>query len=328
MDLLHLEHFLAVVDEGTFTRAAERVNRTQPAISQSVRRLEEEVGAPLFARGQHEMSLTEAGRVLAEHARRLLKMRDEALRQVSELRTLQAGRLKVAAHESAAVYLLPAPLRNYLEKFPNIKVGIQRSRLAEIPRQVMDGEVDLGFVKEEPAFHELHWVEVHSDEMVLVAAPGHPLAAGPAVQIRDLGSQQFVIHHGCSTTTDRILQLFEQHATRCHVVAELWSFENVKSFVREEVGLAIVPGITVRRELADRTLVRVPLRELAIPRRTLMIYRDRGYVSDPAGELIKLVRTFNWDRDAITVTSSVSPQVVPKTGARKPGAASTKRPWH
>ena len=195
------------------------------------------------------------------------------------------------------MYLLPAPLRNYLEKFPKIRVGIQRSRLAEIPRQVMDREVDLGFVKDEPAFHELHWVEVHADEMVLVAAPNHPLAASPAVQIRDLGSQQFVIHHGCSATTDRILQLFEQHRTRCHVVAEPWSFENVKSFVREEVGLAIVPGITVRRELSDRTLVRLPLRELSMPRRTLMVYRDQGYVSDSASELIKLVRNFNWERE-------------------------------
>src|SRR6185295_15879298 len=115
MDLLHLEHFLAVVDEGTFTRAAERMNRTQPAISQSIRRLEEEIGAPLFARDMHEVSLTAAGRVLADYARRLLGMRDEAVRQVSEIRTLNAGRLTIAAHESAAVYLLPAPLRAYLQ---------------------------------------------------------------------------------------------------------------------------------------------------------------------------------------------------------------------
>jgi DNA-binding transcriptional LysR family regulator len=304
MDLLHLEHFLAVVDEGTFTRAAERVNRTQPAISQSVRRLEEEVGAPLFARDVHDVTLTEVGRVLAESARRLLMMRDDALRKVAELRTLKAGRLTVAAHESAAVYLLPAPLKNYLNRFPNIKVGIQRSRLAEIPRQVMDREVDLGFVKEEPAFHELHYVEVHSDEMVLVAAPSHPIASRPNLAIKDLGSQSFVIHHGCSANTDRILKLFEQHQTRCRVVAELWSFENVKSFVREEVGLAIVPGITVRRELADGTLVKVPLRELSMPRRTLMIYRDQGYLSDSASELIKLVRTFNWADEPITVRAS------------------------
>jgi LysR substrate binding domain len=79
-------------------------------------------------------------------------------------------------------------------------------------------------------------------------------------------------------------------------VADLWSFENIKSFVQEEVGIAFVPGITVRQELRDRTLVRIPLRELAVPRRTLMIYREQGYVSDTARELIKIVRAFNWDQ--------------------------------
>lgn len=294
MDLLHLEHFLAVVDEGTFTRAAERMNRTQPAISQSIRRLEEEVGAALFARDVHEITLTEAGRLLADYARRLLGMRDDAIRRVADLRTLKAGTLTIAAHEAAAVYLLPAPLRTYLQRFPDIKVGIQRSRLAEIPRQVMDREVDVGFVKEEPTFHELHAVEVHADQMVLVAAPQHPLVKRRDLGIRDLGSEHFVIHHQCAATTDRILQLFEQHATRCRVVAELWSFENVKTFVREQVGLAIVPRITVRQELADGTLALVPLHDLSMPRRTLMIYRDQGYVSDSAGELIRLVKSFNW----------------------------------
>ena len=317
MDLLHLEHFLAVVEEGTFTRAAERMNRTQPAISQSIRRLEEEVGASLFARDIHEITLTEAGRVLADYARRLLTMRDDAMRQVSELRTLKAGRLTIAAHESAAVYLLPAPLRNYLQKFPNIKVGIQRSRLAEIPRQVMDREVDVGFVKDEPAFHELHWVDVHLDEMVMIASPRHALAGRQNLQLRDVGEESFVIHHGCSTTTDSILRLFEQHATRCRVVAELWSFENVKSFVREEVGLAIVPGITVRQELADGTLIRIPIRELSMPRRTLMVYRDQGYVSDSASELIKLVRNFNWEQHGAPAATRAERA---KAGPRRPAS--------
>jgi DNA-binding transcriptional LysR family regulator len=296
MDLLQLEHFLAVVEERTFTRAAERVCRTQPAVSQSIKKLEEEVGAPLFARDVHEVSLTEAGRVLADYARRMVHLRDEALRQVTELKSLKAGTLAIAAHESAAVYLLPAPLRAYLQKFPDIKVGIYRSRLNEIPRQVMDREVDVGFVKDEPAFHELQWVEVHSDEMMCIAAPNHPLAARSDVRVRDLGSEQFVLHHLCASTAEAISRLFEQNATRCRIVAELWSFENIKSFVQEEVGLAIVPGVTVRQELRDGTLVRVPLRELSIPRRTLMIYREQGYLSDTARELIKIVRAFNWDQ--------------------------------
>ena len=295
MDLLQLEHFLAVVDERTFTRAAERVCRSQPAVSQSIKRLEDEIGCPLFARDVHEVSLTEAGHVLLDHARRIVNLRDDAMRQLAELKTLKAGRLSIAAHESAAVYLLPASLRAYLEKFPNIKVGIYRSRLHEIPRQVMDREVDVGFVKDEPAFHELQWVEVHMDEMVLIASPRHPLARRDAVCVRDLGSERFVLHHLCSATADMVVRLFEQHATPFQVVAELWSFENIKTFVQEGVGMAIVPGVTVRQELRDGRLVRLPIRELSMPRRTLMIYREQGYLSNPARELIEIVRAFNWD---------------------------------
>ena len=295
MDLLQLEHFLAVVEERTFTRAAERVGRTQPAISQSIKKLEEEVGAPLFARDLHDVSLTEAGKVLVEYARKMVRARDEAMREVGALKSLKTGTLNIAAHESAAVYLLPAPLRTYLARYPDVKVGIFRSRLAEIPRQVLDREVDLGFVKDEPGFRELKWVDVHADEMILIAPPGHPLVRRANVRVHDLGGEHFVLHHLCSSTEQKIRRLFEEHSTPCRIVAELWSFENIKTFVQAEVGLAIVPRVTVADELREGKLAQIPLSELQIPRRTLMIYREQGYLSEPARELIKIVRSFNWD---------------------------------
>ena len=320
MDLLQLEHFLAVVEERTFTRAAERVCRTQPAVSQSIKKLEDEIGAPLFARDVHDVSLTQAGKLLAEYARRMIHLRDEAIRQVGELQTLKAGTLAVAAHESAAVYLLPAPLRTYLQRFPDIKVGIYRSRLNEIPRQVMDREVDVGFVKDAPAFHELHSTEVHLDQMMLVASPRHPLAGRTQVRVEDLAAEQFVLHHLCNPTAEMIHRVFRDHRTRFRVVAELWSFENIKSFVREDVGLAILPGVTVRDELRNRLLVRVPVPPLEIPRRTLMIYREQGYLSDAASELIKLVRNFNWDSAyAPAGDAVVGPRLIQYAGA-SPGS--------
>ncbi len=298
MDLLQLEHFLAIVEERTFTRAAERVSRTQPAVSQSIKKLEDEIGAPLFARDVHDVTLTEAGRVLADYARRMVHLRDEAVQRVADLRAMKAGTLTVAAHESAAVYLLPTPMRAYLQQYPDIKVGIHRSALAEIPRKVMDRNVDVGFVKDAPAFRELQHVEVHTDTMVMIASPRHALATRTDVTVADLADEPFVLHHGCATTAAMILRLFDQHSTRCRIVAELWSFENVKSFVQEGVGVAIVPGITVKHELRDGTLVRVPLAGLEMPRRTLMIYREDGYLSQPAAALIKLVRNFNWESTA------------------------------
>ncbi|HEV2985339.1 MAG TPA: LysR family transcriptional regulator [Vicinamibacterales bacterium] len=307
MDLLQLEHFLAVAEERTFTRAAERVCRTQPAVSQSIKKLEDEVGTSLFARDIHDVSLTEAGRLLMDHARRMVNDRDTAMRQIAALNGLRAGTLAIAAHESAALYLLPGPIHEYVRQFPEIRIGIYRSRLTEIPRQVLDRDVHVGFVKDEPTFRELHSVEVHSDDMVLIASPRHALARRGAAGIRELGSERFIVHHLRGTTEQQILRMFEQHSTPCRVVAELWSFENIKNFVRAEVGIAIVPRITVRQEISDRLLVEIRVPELSIVRRTLMIYRDHGYLSDAARELIKIVRSFSWNR-AADAASSTSPR--------------------
>jgi DNA-binding transcriptional LysR family regulator len=300
MDLLQLEHFLAVAEEGNFTRAAERVCRTQPAVSQSVKKLEEEIGAPLFSRDVHEIALTDAGRTLVDYARRMVRLRDEAMRQLGELRNLDSGRLSIAAHESAAVYLLPGPLRRYFDSFPQIKVGIYRSRLDEIPRQVMDREVDIGFVKDAPAFHELHSILVHSDEMVLIASPRHPLARRERVQVKDLGNERFVLHHLCSSTEQKILRLFESHSIRCRIAAELWSFENIKHFVRQEVGLAIIPRVCVTQELSAGSLVEVPVEGLDMPRQTHMVFRDKASLSAAAQQFVEVVSRFHWDASPVT----------------------------
>jgi DNA-binding transcriptional LysR family regulator len=295
MDLLQLEHLLAVAEEGSFTRAAERVCRTQPAVSQSIKKLEEEIGAPLFTRDLHDVTLTEAGRTLVEYARRMVGVRDDAMRRLRELGNLDSGHLSIVAHESAAVYLLPGPLRSYFAQFPQIKVGIYRSRLEEIPRQVMDREVDVGFVKEAPAFHELQSVLIHSDEMILIVSPRHPLASRERVRVRELAEESFVLHHLCSSTEQKIVRLFKAHDTRCKIAADLWSFENIKDFVRKDVGLAIVPRVCVTEELAAGTLVEVPVEGLDMPRQTFMVFRDRSYLPPPARQFIDVVRQFRWD---------------------------------
>ena len=295
MELLQLEHFLAVAEEGSFTRAAARVCRTQSAVSQSVEELEETIGVPLFARDMPELSLTEAGRAMVDRARRMLSLRDDAIRQVGGLRNLTSGSLKIAAHESAAVYLLPGPLRRYFDRFPRIKVGIHRRRLDEIPRQVLDREFDVGFVKDEPAFHELQSVLVFSDEMILIGSPRHPMAARGSVRVKDLGSESFMVHHLCWSTEQNILRLFDAHATRCNIAAELWSFESLKHFVLKDVALAFVPRVTVLQEIADGTLVSIPVRELDMPRKTFMVFRKSGYVSDAAQQFIDVISQFKWN---------------------------------
>jgi DNA-binding transcriptional LysR family regulator len=143
--------------------------------------------------------------------------------------------------------------------------------------------------------------------MILIASPRYPLVNRSDVRVRDLGSERFVLHHLCSTTEEKILRLFDEHHTPCNIVAELWRFENIKTFVQADVGIAIVPRITVRQELHDRTIAHIPVSELAMPRRTLMIYREQGYLSAAALEMIKIVRSFNWGaKVAVKVASSAT----------------------
>jgi DNA-binding transcriptional LysR family regulator len=154
----------------------------------------------------------------------------------------------------------------------------------------MDRQVDIGFVKEPPAFHELGSMVVHEDEMIIIGPPQHPLAGRKSVTIQDLAREPFVLNHVCSATEQKVRQLFEMRNLTVRVAAEVWSFENVKEFVRREIGLAIVPRICVKQELEERTLVRIASKVLHFPRRTLMIYRDQAYLSESAKQFIHVMR--------------------------------------
>jgi DNA-binding transcriptional LysR family regulator len=291
MDLLQLEHFLAVVDEGSFSRAAERVFRTQPAVSASIKKLEQTIGAPLFARDTPELALTAEGKELVESARKMLKLRDDTLGRIRKIKNLSSGSLSIAAHESAAVYLLPKPLRKYLKSFPKIRVGLERRGTADIPGSVIDREVDVGFVRETPVGHGLCSELVHSDTLVPIASPRHPLANRQQLTLKDLEGEPFVVHHRCSTT-EQILRMFESHDMRCNITAELCSFENVKEFVMNDVGLAIIPGICAAKELEAGTLIRLPLGNLNLVRKSFVIFPNHGYLSESSQQFIEIMKEF------------------------------------
>lgn len=130
--------------------------------------------------------------------------------------------------------------------------------------------------------------------MILIASPRHPLAARARIEVKDVGSEPFVVHDLCSSTEQKNLRLFEAHGMHCNIAAELWSFENVKHFVQQDIGPAIVPHVTILQELAAGTLVGIPVKELDISRQTFMVFRDHSYVSDSAQRFIDVVMQFNW----------------------------------
>src|ERR1700751_2858445 len=265
MDLSQLETFLAVVEERGFSRAAARLHRTQPAVSHAIRRLEEEGGDPLFERSSREAMLPAAGVLRREYAERLLKLRREAAAAIEELRSLERGRLHIAANEYTCLYLLPV-LDEFRRLCPHISVLVQRALASRVPEQILDRTVEIGIVTFRPPQGRLDMIGVYTDSVGVIVNPRHPLAREKKVAIRDLGAENFIAHNVVSPLRRRVIDLFEKHKTPLNMNVELPSLEAIKRFVAMFNGVALVPGLTVRDDLARGELVQFTVPELKIER--------------------------------------------------------------
>ena len=186
MDLASLQVFQTVAREHSFSRAAEKLYRTQPAISISIRKLEEWVGQPLFVRGSGARMLTDAGALLLEYADRMLNLREEIRKGMNDLRGLERGQLALGVNESSIHALLPA-LDRYRRLHPKIHIKVHRVFSRDVPREVLNHHLDIGVISYLPEERDLAAVEFHRDSLVLVVWPGHRLAKRKDVDIKDLG---------------------------------------------------------------------------------------------------------------------------------------------
>ena len=295
MELAQLEVFLMVAREHRFSRAAEKLFRTQSAVSQTIRKLEVELGEALFDRSSREGVLTDAGKVLVEYAEKLLNLRGEAAESLVELRELQKGKLVIAANEFTALYLLPI-LAEFRRLHPMIKITVQRALGSHIPDDVLRYRAEFGVLSYEPQEPSVHSVVVYLDELVFVVPPKHPLASAKQVSIRQLGAESFVAHIVSSPYRDKVLQLFKTHKTPLHMDLELPTLQAIKQFVALGSGVAFLPEISVETELARGELVRIAVRELQLKRKLRLIYRKDANLSHAARALLKVVEAVARER--------------------------------
>lgn len=291
MDLFQLETFLAVAEERSFSRAASRLHRTQPAVSQAVAKLESELGETLLDRSSRDGSLTDAGEVLRDYALKLLNLRNDAAAALTELRELHRGRLNLAANEYTCLYLLPL-LDDFRRRHPEIKVAVQRALASRIADEVLLHSVEIGVLSFKPDDREIQSVTVYRDELNLVVNPRHALARAGEVSIRQLGAENFVAHNIPSPQRQKVIQAFRRYKTPLRMTVELPSLEAIKRFVEMGNGIALVPGLTVQKELAAGTLVRVRVREFQVERRLRLVYRRQATLSHAAQAFLRVVEAY------------------------------------
>lgn len=283
MEMTQLEFFLKVVEEGSFSRAADVVCRTQPAVSIAIRRLEEEIEAPLFDRSQKTPTLTAAGEVVRDYAQKILALRDQARETVGQLRSLQQGCVRIGANESTSLYLLPQVILTFRDKHPDVKVELYRHSSERLPREVLNSNVDFAVLAFEPLDRDLESFCVLTDELVLILNPAHPLAQNKSVTVKELGKESFVAHNVRTGSRSKVVELFAAHQTALNISFELDTIETIKRFVRLNIGPAFVPRMCVREELERGLLATVPVQGLSY-HRTLWVTTRRNATSSHAAE--------------------------------------------
>lgn len=280
---------MAVAREKSFSRAAEVLDRTQPAVSQAIRRLEQEVGEKLFDRSSKDGTLTYAGELLLDYARQMLNLRYSAQNAIRDMRDLQQGKITISANEHTVFCLLPV-IREFRKEHPLIKIEVQRGVASRIPKEITAREVELGVISFKPNDPSLKSVPILTDELVLICSPEHHLASKPAVSIRDLGSENFIAHNAISPYRQKVIEAFEKHRTKLNIMVELPSLEAIKRLVETDGGIALVPRLAARVELRTNRLKGLTVKELKLERKLNIVYRKNSVLSHAAQEFLKIAR--------------------------------------
>jgi DNA-binding transcriptional LysR family regulator len=290
MELHSLKVFHAVATEKSFSRAAEKMSRTQPAVSLAVQRLEAELGEKLIDRSAKDLLLTDAGRIVFEYARRFENLEREMDTALAELRDHSAGRLTIGANESTSLYLMQH-ICSFREAFPRIHVEVRRSLSSRIPAQLVDGDLELGVVSFDPMDSHLDSLVIYTDHLSFVVSPKHRLAGRESVGIAELGAETFIAHNVMSPYRRIVLEAFHRHQVPLNMHVEMPTVETIRMMVQRNEGVAFLPRMCVEQEVESGVLCEVRVPELNhVERKIRLVFPAKRALSHAAQAFLKLVR--------------------------------------
>ncbi len=290
MDFDQLETFVEVARNLSFSRAAEKRFRTQPAISSQIRALEEEVGAKLLDRSGGKVSVTAAGKAFLAYCEQAIEQRRAAVAHLAEMERVPRGELVVAANEGTCLHVLPEVFAEFKRRYPKVAVNIQRSERAKILESVIENTVDFGVIATPVSDTRLTVVMIHRDELVVIVPPQHALAKHKSVQIVEVAKFPLLVPK-LGRTRDAIERLFDARQLKMNISMELDSSELLKRFVAADVGIGFITNSHAEAEVKAKELVSLPLAEEVVRRDLGMIYRKDKALSRAALAFIDVAVT-------------------------------------
>jgi LysR family transcriptional regulator, low CO2-responsive transcriptional regulator len=281
MDFDQIETFLDVARLSSFSRAAEKRFRTQPAISSQIRALEEEVGAKLLDRSGGKVSITQSGKLFQKYAEEMLASRKAMMTAVAETERVPRGEIIVGANEGTCLHILPEVFAEFKKQYPDVAVNIKRSDYAKILESVIDNSVDFGVVSLPVTDNRLTVVLIHRDELVIIAPPHHPLAKLKAATLAEAAKFPLVVPK-LGHTRDALENLFHERRLKPHYAMELDSSELLKRFVAADVGVGFIARSNVLEDVRANVLATIPLSDAQIRRDLALVFRKDKALSRAA----------------------------------------------
>jgi LysR family hydrogen peroxide-inducible transcriptional activator len=267
MELEQLRHFLKVAELGNFTRAAEAVNLSQPALSRSIARLEEELGQPLFERRTRQVIPTDSGNLLVGRARQILTLVDDAKAEIHD--DGKTGRIRVAAIPTIAPYFLPERLKEFHRSFPLAQVIVQEDTTENLLRKLSDGEIDVAIASLPIDTKYLQTEPLFDEELLLVMSADIPLATQKSIQARDIEALPFVLLGEAHCLTDSVVSFCHQKSFNPVSVERTSQLAMVQELVALNHGVSLVPKMASELDHSDRRVYRSlqgnkPMRTIAM----------------------------------------------------------------
>lgn len=274
--LQQLEALIALVKEGSFSRAAKKMLLTQPALTKNIKNVEDVLGVVVVNRSTAGIVLTPGGKILYNYAERIIKLRDEAKTKIAKLSENTGGNIYVSASSIPATYILPRALSEFKRKHPDIRIYVKTSDSENAMNMVLDKEAEIGCIGKIPTNKKLVAEPLCDDRLVLAVPKGHRFCKSESIELSELINEPFVIREKGSATRELFETCLKESKSISlsvlNICGELGSSEAIKEAIIAELGVSVISIHAIRRELAEGLLFEVPIAGLKMERNFYLIY--------------------------------------------------------